>query len=227
MAPTYGSIYLSLHHPSQPLPTFLATDLSAPSSAHLETRTGSITTSHGSRLVSIHINVHETLKYHPTSTTFTFSMRSHSHSRALLSTTALLTGLGRHSHRLDEKPYTTQVNRIDKHAATWRSLRGQILQRHAVVGEEWEVRVLAFVSDWSGCWSIVRMGEPFCRLGRWEVSLEVDRLGFWVNERRRELRRGERGRGGGDWGKGCWWRRRGLIAGWIERGQGHESEVGD
>lgn len=63
------------------------------------------------------------------------------------------------------------------------------------MGEDWEVRVLAFVSVWGECWSIVRMGEPFCRLGRWEVSLEVDRLGFWVNERRRELRRGERGWG--------------------------------
>lgn len=91
-----------------------------------------------------------------------------------------------------------------------------------MVGEEWEVRVLAFVSDWGGCWSVLRMGEPFCRVGSVKVSLEVDRLGFWVNEKRRELRGGKRG---GDWWRGFWSRKRDVIAGWIRGRKERESRA--
>jgi len=184
MAPTHthGSIYFLVTHPSEPHFTLLTTTLSPPSvlSPTLNIRHGTTRTTFANQLLEIEITEHLT----PNQDVITLYFRI----RGLKLGRSLLTSFARPIE--DAHPFTKQFCRIEKNGDTGRRLRGQTLERNVAERQYWDVRVLAHVAKDGEVWSLVRMGEPFCRFGRLEMRLEVDAERGLLLEERRDVRRG-------------------------------------
>ncbi|MCJ1244098.1 hypothetical protein MMC30_001296 [Trapelia coarctata] len=183
---TYGSVYFLVSHPSSPHFTLLNAHLLPPTlNPTPNIRHGTARTSFADQLLEIEITENSSPPHDKI--TLLFKLRGFTLGRALLST------FSRPSEA--SRPFTKQVCRIEKNGLTGKRLRGQTIERNVAEGQYWNVRVLAHVSSQRDVWSLVRMGEPFCRLGNLEMRLGVDGLGwgFSMVEERRDARKGGAG----------------------------------